>query len=187
MNYWAGPGVGIGPARILYLFEGSRAAWVLQTALGYQSPQAVSRLVWVASRPERILADGLVMVAALVEQDADIRKAIEQALEPKQAQKLLEADWSDDLDAIADEALEVIETAAQQSVSSKLVVSVLNGSSIAGQLALLDRCSMDVEVCTPSWTRETNDGGTMHTTGALPPEDPGAHRFTAVRTELPMF
>jgi hypothetical protein len=30
MNYWGGPGVGIGPRRIMYLVEGARAAWVLE-------------------------------------------------------------------------------------------------------------------------------------------------------------
>jgi hypothetical protein len=144
------------------------------------------RTWWVAGSPERILADGLVMIAALVENQPNIRKLIERRVDHKQAKALLDEGLGE-LDGLSGDALDELETAACEAVRSKLVVTVMDGSSVTGQLALLDRCSMEAEVCTASWVRVkrwSQEAGAekLQTQGTLPPEAPEAHRFYEVRT-----
>jgi hypothetical protein len=134
MSGWGGPGVAIGPVRIMYLVEGQRAAWVPEPVA--HNSQEGPPITWIPSRPEQILADGLVMISALVDEDPKIRELIRDRLTPAQARALLGAEWSD-LTELADECLEEIENSARKAVHSKLVITVMNGSSVTGQLALL--------------------------------------------------
>jgi hypothetical protein len=120
------------------------------------------------------------MIAALVDEDLPLRKLIEDRLTPEQARALLSAGRAD-LTELPDDVLEELEAAALPSVRSKLVVTSMAGSSLTGQIALLDRCSMDAEVCTVSWMRETDSDGNTKAAGELPPDDPEAHRFYDVR------
>ena len=185
-SYWGGPGVGIGPSHVMYLVEGARTAWILET-VAHQTERGVGHepTTWVAGAPDRILADGLLMIAALVENDPDVRKLIESRVDQKRAQALLDERWAE-LDGLSGDVLDELEAAAREAVHSKLVVAVTDGSSVTGQLALLDRCSMEAEVCTASWIRvkrwsqEAGDD-VLQTAGTLPPEDPEAHRFYALR------
>lgn len=162
----------------MYLVEGGRAAWVLEPVR--HTSQEAEPIIWVPCRPERILADGLVMIAAIVEEDAAIRELIEKRLEPSQARALLSGDWAD-LTKLPKDLLEEIESAALRSVRSKLVVTAMSGTSLTGQIALLDQCSMDAEVCTVSWIRETDSEGNSKVAGDLPPDDPDGHRFYELR------
>jgi hypothetical protein len=177
MNYWGGPGVGIGPVRIMYLVEGQRPAWVLETVAHNSEGKPIT---WIPSRPERILADGLVMIAALVDEDPAIRELIEDRLEPSQARELL-AGGRADMTELPEDFVEELESAALASIRTKLVVTAMSGSSLIGQIALLDRCSMDAEVCMASWMRVTDSEGKTEIAGELPPDDPESHRFYEVR------
>jgi hypothetical protein len=178
MNYWGGPGVGIAPVRIMYLIEGARAAWVLEPVA--HNAQAGQPVTWIPRRPEQILTDALVMIAALVDEDPAVRELIEDRLKPGQSRELLAGDRAD-LTELPEDVLEEHGAAALGSVRSKLVVTAMSGSSLTGQLALLDRCSMDAEVCMVSWMRETDSEDNTKVAGELPPDDPEAHRFYAVR------
>jgi hypothetical protein len=179
MNYWGGPGIGIGPGRIMYLVEGARAAWILE-AVAHASEDRPP-VTWIPCRPERILADGLVMVAALIDEDPTVRSLIEDRLKPNQRDKLLGSDWAD-LGELPEDVVEELESAALTGVRSKLAIALLSGSSLAGQIALLERCGMDAEVCTVSWMRQTSSEGDTEVAGKLPPDDPEAHRFYAIRS-----
>lgn len=178
---WAGPNIGIGPQRILYLLEGSRAAWVLERVVhNSDEDEFTGPVTWVPRGPENLLADALVMIAALVEANGDVQDLIAHRLGAKAASKLLTAPYVDLPELDGDLFLE-IEDAAATAVKSKLVVTVMNGSSLVGQLGLLERCSMIAEVCSASWVRQPDADGNLQTGGELPPEDPDAHRFTALR------
>ena len=121
-----------------------------------------------------------VALAALVDDDPETSGLIEERFTPAQAQALLKDDWAD-LTEVAEDALVQVQAVAARNVRSKLVVTAMAGSSIAGQLAILDACSMDPEVCMVSWHRHTDDEGKVHVGGHLPPDNPEDHRFTAVR------
>lgn len=178
MNYWGGPGVGVGPVRNMYLVEGARAAWVLEpVAHNSEDGQPVT---WIPRTPEQILADGVVMIAALVDEDPAVRGLIEDRLKAGQSRELLTGDRAD-LTELPEDVLTEVESAALRAVRSKLVITAMSGSSLTGQLALLDRCSMDAEVCVVCWMRETDSEGNTKVAGELPPDDPEAHRFYALR------
>lgn len=179
MNHWGGPGVGIGPDRIMYLVEGGRAAWILE-AVAHASEDR-SPVTWIPRCPERILADGLVMIAALIDEAPAVRALIEDRLRPNQSGELLASDWAD-LGKLPEDLLEELDSAALTGVRSKLVIALMSGSSLTGQIALLERCEMDAEVCTVSWMRQTNSEGNAEVAGELPPDDPEAHRFYGVRS-----
>jgi hypothetical protein len=177
-NYWGGAGVGIGPDRNMYLVEGSRAAWVLEPVT--HNSQANEIFTWIPSGPERLFADGLVMIAVLVDQDPDMKEIIESRLKPEQAQALLTSS-NVDLTDMPDDVLGELQAAAPNSIRSKLVITVMAGSSISGQVALLDRGSIEAELCTVSWARAIDPDGKPVVAGKLPPDDPDAHRFYEVR------
>src|SRR5262245_49576271 len=93
MNYWSGPGVGIGPSRIMYLVENERAHWILESVV--HNSENASPITWIPSRPTQILADALVMIAALVDQDPPLRELIEDRLKPEQVRALLHSPLGD--------------------------------------------------------------------------------------------
>lgn len=181
---WAPEGVGIGPSHILYLIESGRAAWAMEPvthpgALDEGLPAEVR--TWIPRAPETILADGLLMVAALLEGDGAVRDAlIGSESKSYGGGRLLDVEWAD-LGELEPELVEEAATAAAKTITAKLVITAMYGSSLTGQLAMLERCSMDVEVCVPTWVRSRDDDGEVHIAGNLPPEDPNDHRFTAVR------
>lgn len=180
---WGGEGVGVGPSHIIYLVEGGRAAWCMEPVTHTGDPQAGAgdAVTWVARAPELILADGLMMIAALIQSDEKVRGLLGTSRAKRTGGgRLLELDWAD-LGDLEDEVIASAESASVGALATKLVVTVMEGSSIRGQLGLLERGSMDVEVCTPSWLRALDDRGEVHAAGNLPPEDPGDHRFTAIR------
>ena len=176
-----GPFNGIGPFHVMYLVEGGRAAWVVENVRHQSDEDAEEPITWVPSRPERILADGLVMIAARITEEAEIQKLVRDRLEAKQAEALLEAKWAD-LTEIDEGDLLELENAARQAIRAKLVITTMAGSSLTGQLALLERCAIEAEVCTPSWICEHDDDGKTRTSGTLPPDDPEAHSFYEIRT-----
>lgn len=176
---WGGENVGIGPHRIMYLVEGGRAAWVLEPVVHNSEDDGTAPVTWIPHGPDRLLADALVMIASLIQEDTGVRELIGRHLGGK-AHDFLEAAHVD-LTEVDGDLLREIEEAAAAAVEAKLVVTVMNGSSVTGQLALLDRCSMVAEVCTASWIRQPDIDGKLQTAGKLPPEDPEAHRFGEIR------
>lgn len=178
---WGGDNLGIGPERIMYLVEGGRAAWVLERVVHNSDEEGFTEPVtWVPHGPDRLLADALVMIAAVVEGNAEVRERLAQLFSAGKTDERGDGSYVDLTELDAD-SLRELEEAAATAVQSKLVVTVMNGSSVVGQLALLERCSMIAEVCMASWVRQPDVDGNIQTGGELPPEDPDAHRFTAVR------
>ena len=175
-----GPFHGIGPDCVMYLVEGGRAAWVAENVRHHGGEDAEELITWVPSHPERILADGLVMIAARITKEAVIQKLVHDRLKPKQAEALLEAKRAD-LTKIDEGALLELEKAAREAIRAKFVITTMNGSSLTGQLALLERCAIEAEVCTPSWVCQVDDDGKIRTRGTLPPDEPEAHNFTEIR------
>ena len=182
-GFFGGSDVGIGPRRVLYLVEGSRAAWVLESVVhNFGEGQPASPVTWVASRPERIMADGLRMIAALEFEHPLVRQMIASLSETTVGAEMLSGPHADltlidetELARVADVAAEAIPRDA------KLIVTPFGGSSITHQLGILERGTFEAEVCVPAWARGAGPDGEVRTAGKLPPEDPGAHRFHEVR------
>jgi hypothetical protein len=182
---WGQPCRGMGPLDVMYLVEGSRASWFLEPVAHQVSPEertAPRVTEWILTRPERILADGLLLLA-LNERDPDpnLIESVEEFLSPKDAHALLSSERAD-LTRIDEKGTQALADTALDSIESKLVVTVMEQSAITGQLALLERCSMYAEVCTTQWIRSQDMHGEARTAGELPPENPDDHGFYAVRS-----
>lgn len=179
---WGQPCRGIGPSHVMYLVEGSRATWVLEE-VGHayiEDPPHAKPVRWVPSGPERIFAEGLLMVALRVEKNDEVVDALAKHLGPAHRALLLTNDYAD-LTEFDHDALPLLDSTVQKAIESKLVVTVMEESAISGQVSLLEHCEAFTEVCTPSWIRFRGMHGNTQTAGEFPPQDPDAHGFYAIR------
>jgi hypothetical protein len=142
---------GLGPSHSMWLWENGRPAWLLHPAipspdLGDGRPEPM-RLV--PSRPEHILADGLLFAA--------VRAGQEEQLLLLAASLGLLALIEDDFIDLSKHDLDLLERLRdelrQRGLRQKLVISVFGGSSLESQLPVLDDYPVDVEVCTVTYSR----------------------------------
>jgi hypothetical protein len=133
---------GICPAHQLLLSENSRPAWSLYTMHSAQ-PQAV----WIPT-VENMLDDGLLMAGLLVVKDPALVAAAA-AFRRNYADR---AELFEDISE--DDRHRLYELCRAIGPETKLVVTVLEGSSLASQLAVLRRYSLGVEVCQSIYRRE---------------------------------
>lgn len=134
---------GVIPTHLLQLHENSKPRWTL-TALQADVPAALAS--WVPSRPETILADGLLMAVLLVVQDAAVQALAPDALKGEDEVVLGEA-----VDAAV---LEKLHAACRSSKTRfKVVFTALEGSTLHQQLGQLAGYCMDLEVCVPVFSR----------------------------------
>jgi hypothetical protein len=166
----------------MYLVEGARAAWILEPVQHVANEPEVRPITWIPRGPEQILADALVMIAGLVVEDEKVQTLLGRLPPSKSSKPPLDGDWFD-LTEFETEALERLEESALNAIppECKLIVTSMSGSSIYGQLGLLEDGAMDAEVCTVTWMRGRDFDGNVSTAGELPPDDPESHRFTALR------
>ena len=148
---------GIQPTHQLLLSENSRPAYSL---VAMHSPQPQS--VWIPT-VEDMLEDGLLMAGLLVVQDPQLVAAAG-AFRRGYAERV---EMYEDISEPDRRRLYELCTGLDASI--KLVITILNGSSIAGQLAVLNRYKVGVEVCPSVYSREystwTNE---FQEHGALP-------------------
>lgn len=145
---------GILPQGTLALFENSRPFWQLDMRRDrlMGRPRAPEpRRTWIPSCPERILEEGLLMLALYVwPQPALI----------EQARGILRNDLSaprQDLTTFNSDALAALcEAAHALPALGKVVITVLTGSSLRDQLPHLAQWPLEAEVCTPRWWRMRN-------------------------------
>jgi len=133
---------GINPTHQLLLTENSRPAWSL-----FDMPSANPRSVWVPT-VEDMLEDGLLMVGLLVVQDAGLIAAA-RAFRRGYSDRV---EMYDDIDE--SERRRLYELCRGLGPATKRVVTVLEGSSLAGQLGVLRRYQFGVEVCPSVYQRE---------------------------------
>lgn len=179
---------GIYPTHVVSLYENSRPGWRLQPTgrdlggspvdnTGEGRILSIREVVWVPSGPEHILEDALLLVAIHVLWGAD-RAA--PAVDDLGVPELLDEDFVD-LTKIPTEALQELRGfVAAIDVDYKLVIAILEGSSVLAQLPVLERYPMQVEVCTVSYSRlrrEMANSGPLVACGSLEPPPGADHRY----------
>ena len=159
---------GIGPTHQLLLSENSRPAWSLH-ALHSRRPLAV----WIPTVRD-MLEDGLLMVGLLVLKDAELIAAAGGF----QREYNERAELYDDISEA--DRRRLYERCRLIGPKAKLVVTVLYGSSIAGQLGVLAKYRFGVEVCTSVYCREYSVWAQgVQESGSLPDARPDAESGAA--------
>lgn len=134
---------GIIPSHLLFLSENSRPAWVL-TMLDSASNE--EKITWIPT-VENMLQDALLMISVYVLKNQKIRSAPE-------IKKILKKDFIELYDDIGEKSLqELYNKCLNIDFHCKLVVVTFEGSTIRGQLKVLQDYEMDLEVCTPVYSR----------------------------------
>ena len=148
---------GIGPSRTPYLSENSTPAWILvpTSTTGVSRPDD-TRIVWNPT-VEHMLEDGLLMIAIHVLKAENVLKLARGAFQSKDMNQVA---LYDDIDA--NRLLELHQTCRRLAKWYKIVVTILDGSTILRQVPVLEEYAMEVEVCLPvflrdysAWTEET--------------------------------
>jgi hypothetical protein len=136
---------GITPTHTLFLFENSRPAWILSPAAIFPGspPAQEDRVTWIPTL-ETTLEDGLLMLCLYVLKDSRVEAAAAELLEAGRAEptELYRAVSRDELAHLHALCREV-------DMRCKLVVTVLAGSLLAGQLPALRHYRVKAEVCVP--------------------------------------
>lgn len=105
-------------------------------------------MFWVASGPEYLLEDGILLISVHVLRDEPVRELAEE-----EAPELLESRWLD-LGKVPDDVLiRLRERCLQSELQYKVVATVLEDSSLDRQLSVLENYPMQVEVCTTTYSR----------------------------------
>ncbi len=135
---------GIHPSHHIFLSENSRPAWILA---GENFLEGKKNITWIPTL-ENMLEDALLMVAIYVLKNSDVREKAE-----KYFNKEL-GDWIELYEDIEKNKLaELYKMCREIEYDCKLVVTAFEGSSIGGQLKILEEYSMDIEVCTAIYSR----------------------------------
>lgn len=149
---------GIAPAATLTLWENDRPAWHFQ-----DHAEDGRTATWVPFRPETILEDGLLLLAAVGMRDDNVIQVLEE-----RCGDAWEADRVDLSDEVGEPTAQLRAAVHDVINRTKLVITVLPGSSITHQLDLLENVSADVEVCVPTywrrssqWSPEPDAGGEL--------------------------
>jgi len=133
---------GIAPTHQLLLSENSRPSWTLH-ALHSRQPLAV----WIPT-VEDMLEDGLLLVGLLALRNAELVAAATGFRREYDER----AEMYDDISEV--ERRRLYERCRTIGPAAKLVITVLAGSSIAGQLGVLAKYRLGVEVCPSVYRRE---------------------------------
>ncbi len=140
---------GIIPTHRLYLSENGRPAWILlHESLSRTNPgRTHGKITWIPTL-ENMLEDGLLMLSIHVLQDPAL---IELAREYLRTSKPDYVTLYDHIDPDNLDRLYAQSRALEHRY--KLALMVLEGSTIRRQLNVLEHYRMDVEVCTPRYSR----------------------------------
>ncbi len=139
-HYYSG---GIIPSHRLYLFENSRASWLLIAEDISKDPAASNKnkIKWVPT-VEKMLEDALLMVAMYVERDEALIKMAGSYFRSKDSNglELYQDIKPHDLNKLYEKCRSII-------FNNKIIVSVFEGSTIRKQIPILKQYSLDMEVC----------------------------------------
>jgi hypothetical protein len=143
---------GLQATHVLLLSENDRPGWHL-VCVGYQR-EPTPDVVWLPTRPDRILEDGLLMLALRVLHSPTVEAAVDQLpdADALRADRVVLGDieWYDEHAPRLDEAVQADETGAV------LACTVLVGSTLFGRLDDLIEVPWDVHVCPTSFARSTS-------------------------------
>ncbi len=185
---------GLAPSHTMWLHENSRPAWILKpfdpspTGKEDEQPEwATEPVTWIPSRPEQILADGILLLACRVLRDETTIELAEDLLPD-----LLFSEWVE-LEKLDDDRLAILrENCEEIDLDYKLVITVLGGSSLESQLPVLEQYPMNVEVCTvtysrlqSAWNPEVQTHGSLTASWASDGPTPDRYREINFPTSLP--
>ncbi len=139
---------GIWPTHGLFLFENSRPSWVLAPlALQLPDDPAGMTYTWIPT-PGHVLEEGLAMVYLYAIRDDGVRAVAPRSLDDAHTWRELAVSTT------AGERAELARACRASAARCKVVVTVLEGSSLAGRLAPLEDYPVDLEVCPSRFVRE---------------------------------
>lgn len=194
---------GMIPTHVAWLWENHRPAWLLEPTSARMTGESADRpgsqesIRWIPEGSEHILEDGLLLLAMHARGDPDVLSlAKELAPELVDLSRDPNPDVWDvfhDLQLMSEDPKRVDAFAQLRELSSrirwpKLIVTVLEDSSLERQLPVFERYSMDLEVCTVSYSRLHPDSvwgtteGEPQVRGSLKPRpDAPGDRYTEIR------
>lgn len=157
---------GINPFAQLFLSENSRPAWILDPYnINPSHKSEAKRIVWIPTL-EHMLEDALLMISVHINRNDEILQ--------------LANDWDKDIRAERLEMYEVFNDGQRLNLYErirkddnfpKLVVTVLEDSSIFGYLKVLKEFDLLIEVCIPIYSRDYSPWTKKFITrGSLEPE-----------------
>lgn len=138
---------GIIPGHVLFLGENSRPVWTLMNAMwDPYMKQDSGQVVWIPTI-DHMLEDAFVMIGVYALQDEKLVKNFKEL-------NLLERDRLELYDDATEEIrMHWYELAKQIELPHKVVITVLDGSTILYQLPCIRDYHFDVDVCTPKFSR----------------------------------
>lgn len=140
---------GIGPSHYAFLSENSRPAWMLVPQNVFHSGRrgGWKKITWIPT-VENMLEDGLLLTAIHVLRDENVV-----ALAKKSFKKadLNRVELYEDIES--EELLKLYDQCRLIKIPFKIVLTVLEGSTIMRQIGILEKYSMDVEICVPKYYR----------------------------------
>lgn len=158
-----GPGAGLNPTCTALLRENHSPAWVLLPAALYDTepPDLTTRPVWIPASADTVLEDGILLVAALGLRQPQILAQV-QARIPQLDRPRLNLAELDPADHAA-----LLATCRRDLRGVHLVVNAYSRSMILPSLPTLGSYDIDLEVCTPQFTRyhhgdQHTDTGDLH-------------------------
>jgi hypothetical protein len=140
---------GIVPSHFIFLKENDQPSWNLVRANVFQENKTykLSKIVWKPTL-ENMLEDGLLMVAIHVMKNKEIIK-IAKDYSSKIESQLLEL-YSD----LNNKQRDILyQKCRELSEFPKIIISVFRSSTIEKQITVLEKYKMEVEVCTPIYSR----------------------------------
>lgn len=136
---------GINPSFTLYLHENSRPAWEL---IKFKNEQKASKqnLVWIPT-VENMLEDALLMIAVHVLKNEDIIGEL------SYLKDLERVEMYKDIPTEKLQKLYQLSREISKKYEYKIVLTILEGSSLGTQIKIFEQYDMDVEVCTMKYSR----------------------------------
>ena len=149
---------GIGPSHYLFLSENSRPAWILVNQnLDKDTSRNELPIIWIPTI-ENTLEDAFLMIGIYVCNDKDLEQL---ALQYNPEIKNSGIELYEYLNGEQREKL--YERVRKLSDFPKIIISAFKGSLIIPQLHAITAYSMDVEVCTPTFSRLYSAWNKNHT------------------------
>jgi len=154
---------GINPTHYVFLSENSKPAWILVPE-NISSPKTFKdqRVIWVPTS-ENMLEDALLMIAIHVIKHKEVCDLSKKYFvnNNKEIVKMYEDINQENLE-------ELYRKCRCIDNSYKIVISILEGSTLQEQIKLIENYKMDIEVCTSQysrlysmWSRETKIKGVL--------------------------
>ena len=139
---------GIIPSHYLFLSENSSPGWILvRENLDNEEKKEHLKIVWLPT-VENMLEDGLLMVAVHVLKNQEILD-----MARNYSVNILSKRLELYSDFFEEQRNNLYQKCRELSEFPKLIISVFRSSSIEGQLVVLEKYKMDVEICTTNYSR----------------------------------